>query len=106
MPIRRRLPALALIGILPILSGVIPILDLMVGDGKPGVEAHHIPGTHGYPHDHSICIQQQANQWAPTPALSLPKASDAFKIPDCPATASRVSVQDLYRPQPRAPPEA
>ena len=104
IPTWRRLQALALLGTLPVLSGVIPILDVMVGDGKPAVEEHHIPGTHGYPHDHTICIQQQANQWAPAPALSLPAASQAFVLPDLTVAVSTVTVQQRYRPQPRAPP--
>jgi hypothetical protein len=76
----------------------------MVGDGKPAVEAHHIPGTHGYPHDHSICIQHEASQWAPAAALSLPAASEALALSDHPAAVSAIAVRRLYRPQPRAPP--
>ena len=49
--------AVLLVATLLTLSGTIPILDVMVGDGKAAVEAEHLPGTHGPPHNHLICIQ-------------------------------------------------
>ena len=49
------------------LTEYIPVLDMMVGDGGPVVEAQHHPDTHGFPHNHLLCIQQQANQCSKNP---------------------------------------
>ena len=96
--------ALTLITGLPVLSCAIPILDLMVGDGTHAMEAEHHPETHGFAHDHLICIQQQANQWVVpnndlllrvVAAISLPEPSD----PDSGGWTSQVSL-----PYSRAPP--
>ena len=106
IPIWRRLAALSLLGTLPVLNGVIPVLDVMVGDGRPAVESHHIPGTHGYPHDHSICIQQHANRWAPSGGMPVAFASVAVTLPDLPTTRVTPPVRDLFQPRPRAPPVA
>lgn len=62
-PMSQRGIALVLAATLTALGGVIPVLDLVVGDGTAAVEAEHHPGTHGFPHNHLICIQHQANQW-------------------------------------------
>ena len=102
----QRLSALILVATLPALSGTIPILDLMVGDGKAAVEAEHLPGTHGFPHNHLICIQHQASQWAPgcdaSPVLG-PARSALLEIPfaDTPIFAGEILL-----PRARAPPAA
>ncbi|MBT8398530.1 MAG: hypothetical protein HKO65_00160 [Gemmatimonadetes bacterium] len=100
----RGLLALILITGLPVLSCAIPILDLMVGDGTHAMEAEHHAETHGFPHNHLICIQQQANQWVVpdndlllrvVSAISLPELSD----PDSGGWSTQLSL-----PHSRAPP--
>lgn len=101
----RRLTGLALMIVIPVLSGVIPILDMWPEDCRVGVEDHHHPGTHGFPHDHRICIQQQANQWAPggdlpaTPAVTTLQAAVLLLLQTRPALK-----QWVRSPLPRSPP--
>ena len=102
----QRFSALILVATLPALSGTIPVLDLMVGDGKAAVEAEHLPGTHGFPHNHLICIQHQASQWASgcdaTPALAPARASLlAIPFADTP-----IFPGEILLPRARAPPAA
>ncbi len=101
----RRLTGLGLMILIPVLSGVIPILDMWPEDCRVGVEDHHHPGTHGFPHDHRICIQQQANQWAPggdlpaTPAVTTLQAAVLLLLQTRPALK-----QWVRSPLPRSPP--
>ncbi len=89
---------------LPALSGAIPVLDMMVGDGRPAVEARHHPDTHGFPHNHLICIQQQANQWV-IPSLDLLPAGVAGVLPPVYTDAGLVfRTTQLSLPHSRAPP--
>lgn len=103
--LRRRITALAVMGILPALLGIIPVLDVYAEDSRVGIEDHHHPGTHGYAHNHLICIQQEANQWAPSPELpAVPAARTvrdqgsfhAWPDPDC--------KHRILSPRPRSPP--
>ncbi|HSW29882.1 MAG TPA: hypothetical protein VLH75_10410 [Longimicrobiales bacterium] len=89
VPIHRRVPALALLALLPVLGGLVPMLDCMAGDGRVAVESKHIPGTHGFPHNHLICIQHQASGWVPAAPDPSPPRSEA--------------VQDRYAPGPEMP---
>ena len=100
----RRTVALTLLGALPALSGVIPVLDVMVGDGRAAVESGHIPGTHGFAHDHFICIQQQANQWAPTDFITPNPIAAALVLPELPFAPDGVLSTQLSLPHSRAPP--
>ena len=102
----RRLAAMTLLGTLPALAVTIPILDLIVGDGRPAVETHHHPGTHGFPHNHLICIQQQANQWAPSGFNPTPRVSEAFAPPEFADPAPLPFVASIPLHHPRAPPTA
>jgi len=102
----RRWIAGALLGTLPVLAVVIPVLDLVVGDGGAAVESQHIPGTHGFPHNHLICIQQQANQWAPSPCDPTPSVGDAYLIPGPPDSDHPPFATPITLPRPRAPPTA
>ncbi len=104
VPIRRQALALFLIGALPALNGVIPVLDMKVGDGSDAVESHHIPGTHGFAHDHFICIQQQANQWAPAAVVPLSLVARAFALPPLPYPDVKEPSRLLLLPRSRAPP--
>jgi hypothetical protein len=102
----QRLSALLLLAALPTLNGTIPVLDVMVGDGKDAVEAQHHPDTHGFPHNHLLCIQHQASQWGPgrdvVPALVLGTiAFSAFPNLAAPPLSGQVSL-----PRARAPPLA
>ncbi|MGD2121959.1 MAG: hypothetical protein PVJ76_09445 [Gemmatimonadota bacterium] len=89
---------------LPALSCAIPVLDMMVGDGGAAVEARHHPGTHGFPHNHLICIQQQANQWVMPSLDLLPMAVAAFTLPAFPERGGFFRPTQLSLPHPRAPP--
>lgn len=105
IPICRRALGLALVVILPGLSASIPVLDMMVGDGHPAVESEHIPGTHGFAHNHLICVQQAANGWTeacPPPLLPMPVFSAThIGLPDVstPQLTDQISL-----PHSRAPP--
>jgi hypothetical protein len=100
----RRLLTGYLLAALPALSCTIPILDLMVGDGNPAVEAQHHPGTHGYPHNHLICIQQQANQWVMPSHDLLPRIVAAVLLPALPDRGPSYRSTQLSLPYSRAPP--
>ena len=63
----RKSLALGVLALLPILSSVIPVLDIFPDDCRDGIEDHHHPGTHGLPHNHLICIQEEVNLWSPHP---------------------------------------
>ena len=102
---RHRLTALAVIAALPVLSGVIPVLDMAAEDTRDGIEDHHHPGTHGLPHDHLICIQQQASQWAPASALPGSTTVRAMVVPELPPPSEApIPKQGALSPRPRAPP--
>ena len=100
----QRLWALILLAALPILSGAIPILDLMVGDGKPAVETHHIPGTHGFPHNHLLCIQHQASQWGPEPDARPGLGQATVDLPEPSGRRPLLSPGCSLLPKARAPP--
>ena len=96
---------LLLVG-LPALSCAIPILDLMVGDGGPAIEARHHPDTHGFPHNHLICIQQQANQWL-MPSLDLfPSVVASMTLPAFRGQGSLFRTTQVVLARSRAPPTA
>ncbi len=107
LPIRFRLAALWILAAVPILTGVVPVLDVWADDTRVGIEDHHHPGTHGIPHNHLICIQQQASHWAPSadlpgvPAVRLLTTGD----PPCPVR-TLLPGRDLLSPRPRSPPIA
>ncbi len=98
--------AVTLLGTLPALATTIPLLDLVVGDGGAAVESRHHPETHGFPHNHLICIQQQANQSAPSGYNPTPSPGEAFLIPGHPDPGHPPFVTPLTLPRPRAPPAA
>ena len=104
VPLSRRLLALTLMAVLTALIGTIPILDILVGDGGAAVEAQHHPETHGYPHDHLICIQQQANQWVRPCEVQLPKAVAELLLPGIPDKTPSAHSKQLSLPHSRAPP--
>ena len=103
-PVWRRFAALSVLAALPTLSATIPVLDVVVGDGRPAVETRHHPGTHGYPHNHLICIQQEANQWAPSLDAPLPLVLAAIRAPALLDVKQPVRASRLLLPRPRAPP--
>jgi hypothetical protein len=102
----RRLLALALVTALTALSGTIPILDVMVGDGKAAVETHHIPGTHGFPHNHLLCIQHQASQWSPGHEVPSTLVLAWVHLPDFLGPTTPVSAGQRLLRKARAPPPA
>jgi hypothetical protein len=102
----RKALAVFLMAGLPALSCAIPVLDLMVGDGGPAVEAHHHPDTHGFPHNHLICIQQQANQWVMPSLDLLPGAVAFFALPAFRDPGAVFRTTQFALPHPRAPPLA
>jgi hypothetical protein len=111
MPMNRRTPvqrlsALVLLAALPTLSGTIPILDVMVGDGKAAVETHHHPGTHGFPHNHLLCIQHQASQWVMAWEIPLPLNLATVHLPASPNSISLIRLGQISLPRARAPPFA
>ena len=102
----RRLVASTLMAGLPVLSCVVPVLDLMVGDGTHAVEAEHHPGTHGFAHNHLICIQQQANQWVVPSDDLLPSVVGALALPISTDPGLETTTTHLLLPHSRAPPLA
>ena len=106
IPPVQRLSALVLLAALPTLSGLIPILDVMVGDGGAAVEAEHHPGTHGFAHNHLLCIQHQASQWVPGSDARLPLSLTAQTLPAFPRIESRIPSGQALLHQARAPPSA
>ncbi len=100
----RSLLAVSLTTVLPVLSCAIPILDLMVGDGTHAMEAEHHPETHGFPHNHLICIQQQANQWVVPDNDLLPRVVSPISLPELPDPAWGSWTTHLSLPHSRAPP--
>ncbi len=105
-PFRHRLPALVLLGVLPALSAAIPLLDCMAGDGRTGVESKHMPGTHGFPHNHLICLQYQASGWVPAAFDPSPPSPEAFAVPDVPQPTRLLFAPAPGLRRPRAPPAA
>ena len=106
IPLHRRLQALALLAILPALGTAIPMLDCMAGDGRVGVESKHVPGTHGFPHNHLICIQHQASGWAPTAPDRSFVRPEAFWTPDVPEPVRPLFASAPALQRPRPPPGA
>lgn len=105
-PFRRRLPALILLGVLPTLGNAIPLLDCMAGDGHTGVESKHVPGTHGLPHNHLICIQYQASGWVPAAFDPAPPRLEAFRVRCVPQPTHHLFAPAPSLQRPRAPPAA
>ncbi len=102
-----RYAALAVAVLLPVLSGVIPVLDIWAQDIRDGIETHHHPGTHGLPHNHLICIQQSANHWAPDAAPPVAPASLSLKVQEqIPVSSAPLLVRLVRSPKPRSPPIA
>jgi len=107
LPIRFRIAALWILVAVPALSGTIPILDMLPADTRAGIEEHHHPGTHGFAHNHLICIQQESNQWAPAPHVPNPAVvplSAGQRI--LPASIRPAWKRALLSPRPRSPPAA
>ena len=105
-PPLQRLSALMLVAALPTLSGMLPILDLMVGDGKAAIEAEHHPGTHGFPHNHLLCIQHQASQWVPACEAPLLPVLATLELPAVPGSNPLFRSDQIFFPRARAPPSA
>ncbi len=99
-----RLEGLLLLGLLPSVSASVPVLDTMPKDGRIGVESHHHPGTHGFPHNHLICIQQAASHWVE--AEGTPPAPQAVEIqlPPSPDAPGPIHSARPHLPHSRAPP--
>jgi hypothetical protein len=99
----QRRVALLLLALLPILGAVSPVLDILPEDLRPGIETHHHPGTHGLPHSHLSCIQQDASQWIvgfPV-LLSTPEYSIPVPIPlgnPLPHSSTLASLPDVRAP--------
>ena len=102
----QRFSALILVATLPTLNGTIPILDLMVGDGKAAVETQHHPETHGFPHNHLICIQHEASQWVPGCDPPPPLGLVAETLPSFPGSDFPIHSDQIFLPRARAPPAA
>ena len=102
----QRLLALMLLAVLPTLSGAIPILDVMVGDWNAAVEAEHHPGTHGFPHNHLICIQHEASQSIPGCDVPLPLVLATLGLPAFPNVDSWTFSSQTLLNRARAPPSA
>ena len=102
----QRFSALIFVAALPTLSGTIPILDLMVGDGKAAIEAEHHPGTHGFPHNHLLCIQHEASQWVPGHDAPPPLGLVWVTLPAFPGSDSLIHSDQISLPRARAPPAA
>ena len=83
------------------------MLDIYPEDFRDGIEAEHHEGTHGLPHDHLICIQQETNQLAANadlpvaPPVLLTEADDDLRLPDAP-----FALREALSPKPRGPPLA
>jgi hypothetical protein len=106
VPLRRRLPAVFLLGVLPVVGTAIPLLDCMAGDGRVAVESKHIPGTHGLPHNHLICIQYQASGWVPAALDPSPVRPEAGRLADVPEPTRPLYASAPALQLPRAPPAA
>jgi hypothetical protein len=76
----------------------------MVGDGKAAVEAEHLPGTHGFPHNHLLCIQHQANQWVPECDAPAPLMLAVVSLLAYPRAESPTHSGQILLPLARAPP--
>ena len=96
--------ALYLLTALPVLSGAIPVLDMQRGDGRPLVESHHHPETHCFPHNHLICIQQHASQWAVAGTSPVPTTAGTMALPGIPDPPPPPYATQVTLPHPRAPP--
>ena len=94
-------------GLIPALSGIIPILDEFPEDFRVGVEDPNSPRKHGRPHDHSICIQQDANLWVLDAAFpAAPPVRILCQRIDGPAITDPIRVYGTLSPLPRSPPSA
>jgi hypothetical protein len=98
--------ALILIAALTALSSAVPLLDLMVGDGKAAIETEHHPDTHGFAHDHLICIQQQASQGVPPSNDQQAPVVSWVIIPPLPDGGNHLFSSQLSLPNSRAPPHS
>jgi hypothetical protein len=76
----------------------------MVGDGGTAMEAEHHPGTHGYAHDHLICIQHQANPWVQADRIQVPRVAAAVHLPSIPDLTGPNPFRRAALPYSRAPP--
>ena len=97
---------LLLLLLLPSMGASIPLLDVMPEDGRPGIESHHHPGTHGLPHNHLICIQQAASQWVQSNALPPSTPTGEIRLLPAPDSATPVLPRIRHLPRSRAPPQA
>jgi hypothetical protein len=105
LPPRHRVSALLILVAVPVLAGIIPILDVWAKDTRVGIEEHHHPGTHGFPHNHLICIQHESNLWSPSPELPstpLVRVLEAEGV--LPASDAPVRGRTFLSPRPRSPP--
>lgn len=100
----QRLTGLVLLALLPSMGASISVLDILPEDGRTGIESQHHPGTHGLPHNHLICIQQAANQWAQTYGPPPPQVAVAFSLPPAPEAATPLHSTLPHLPRSRAPP--
>jgi len=107
VPLPLRVVSLLVVAILPALSGAIPVLDVWPEDYRTGIQTEGHPESQGYPHDHLICIQHQANHWAP--GADLPAAPGILAVQSLdplPPPAAPSRTRSLLSPRPRSPPLA
>jgi hypothetical protein len=102
----QRCVGLLLAILLPAVGTSISLLDMMPEDGRSGIECQHHPGTHGPRHNHLICIQQAANQWAPAAASAPPVLAGKILLPLLPQANQPLRASPLHLPHSRAPPRA
>jgi hypothetical protein len=107
IPLPQRLVSVLAVAVLTALSGTIPVLDVWPDDCRTGIQSEGHPEAQGYPHNHLICIQHQANHWAPgadlpaAPAILAVQALDPLPLGTVPAW-----IRTLVSPRPRSPPLA
>jgi len=106
-PLWRRAVSLWIMGLIPALSGIIPILDEFPEDFRVGVEDPSAPKGHKHSHDHSICIQQDANLWVLDAAFPVsPPVGTLLQRDLAPAVTIPPRVHEARSPLPRSPPIA
>ncbi len=65
-----------------------------------------MPGTHGLPHNHLICIQYQASGWVPAALDATPVRPEAVRVPDVPEPTRLLFAPAPALQRSRAPPAA
>jgi hypothetical protein len=106
-PLCRRAVSLWIMGLIPALSGVIPVLDEFPEDFRVGVEDPSSPRGQGHPHDHSICIQHEANLWAVDAAFPVaPTVGTLLQGDLAPSVSLPPRAHEARSPLPRSPPIA